>query len=137
MPTASKASGAVCAEGFGRLRRSPKRLGLFLARALVEPDRASVLGRAVVRIGHLGVIERVHAAHRLLDNGRAKTLAEYGAGAEMSDFDMSSSGRSGAVIGLRAVSLDHADRAAARSREGTATARRKRNRGNPSQHRNN
>src|SRR5579862_9063495 len=58
-------------------------LGAFslFTRTGVKPDRVSVLGRAIVRIGHPGVVERIHPAHRLRDNGRAETLAEYGAGA--------------------------------------------------------
>src|ERR1700730_14522878 len=111
-------------------------LGLILTRAVVDPDRASVLGRAIVWIGHLGVREGIHPAKRRRDKGRAETLAEYVAGAEMGNFGACGLGRAGAVISLRAIGLHDADRPAGTGlgREG-ATARRNRYRGNAGQYR--
>src|SRR5580692_965767 len=112
-------------------------LGLLLARTVVDPDRASVLGRAIVRVGRPGMVQGVHSAQRGCDESRGKTLAEYDAGPEMGNFGASGLRRAGAVISLRAVGLHHADWAATTSprREGTAAGRRNRYRGNPGQYR--
>src|SRR5580704_9256167 len=111
-------------------------LSLFLTRTVVDPDCVSVLGRAIVRIGHPGVGEGVHPAQRPCDKRSAEALAEYDAGAEMGNFGTSGLGRAGAVISLRAVGFHDADRAAGTSLSGEGAAtRRNRYRGNAGQYR--
>src|SRR5580698_1967569 len=70
----------LCSAAIKSERRGWSR-SLLLAGTVVEPDRVGVLSFAIVRVGHPGVVERVHAAHRLGDQGRPKALAQDQAGA--------------------------------------------------------
>src|SRR5580658_6137725 len=105
---------------------------LLLAGTVVDPNCVGVLSLAIVRVGHLGVVERIRAAQRLSAHGRPKTLAQEQAATHMRHFRAIGLGRCGAVVALRAVRLDAAN--GATRRDGRVATRGNRDGGNANEY---